>query len=668
MAKPVNIVEKAMEITRNVRRVPKKSMKKKGKKPAVIVMDAAQDVMADMPETNALRLARGGGGGADSGQASNPKSSGPSRGPTDSPSRTQPSSGYGGGSSTYGGGGRDAGGGGGGRPGGTGGGGGGGGGAGGKPGGAGAGGGGGGGGGGGSQQGQAAQRADAAAKGAKPAETKTSVSPAAREPAGYNAPRGYTAPSGVYGPRMGGDIVSNAPSMADTGAMQRIAEGSSVIGGYPYNKIQDRVPTAPSAPPVNLQQAPTITRNPYERSASLDDDIFVGANSPMAGGDLASYNRDTYQSLTTPSETAAMNAARRAAADASLVGSEYAGPVPSSGNVSSLNRSMTSTVGASVPVMTPVAGAPTYQDPSIAGRVAVANQTYTPYSNPMVYTPPSVPGETSIPPGQTYDTTIIKNVPYGNIPSDAGIVKTVNPYSPAPIAQASYTPVSATPAKPYQERLVTISGNTYEVSPQQMAGLTPEDQRRIAEYNQQVVYTPAAQNTSYDPLSSVSAPATVSAPSFVSSGPPSRPFLGPYTPTSPTPAVADTEVTYPQTYPSGPANYPPSQDQGGHWTDAQRAAYLASIGSSRGGEDRREGRPKPEEPVAATPQPPPFVPPPNPPYVYRDYLSSDYASQVPPPSQVIADFNAYNQQYLKRGGRVGSSVDAALRIARSKLL
>jgi hypothetical protein len=73
--------------------------------------------------------------------------------------------------------------------------------------------------------------------------------------------------------------------------------------------------------------------------------------------------------------------------------------------------------------------------------------------------------------------------------------------------------------------------------------------------------------------------------------------------------------------------------------------------------------------VVEAPKPPPFVPPPNPPYVYRDYLSSDYGAPLPPPSTAISDFNAYNQgYYYKRGGKVGNSVDAAIRIAKSKLL
>jgi hypothetical protein len=48
-------------------------------------------------------------------------------------------------------------------------------------------------------------------------------------------------------------------------------------------------------------------------------------------------------------------------------------------------------------------------------------------------------------------------------------------------------------------------------------------------------------------------------------------------------------------------------------------------------------------------------------------MYTDYPDNLPPADPDIINFNNYNQN-LNRGGRIGDSVDAALRIAKSKLL
>lgn len=629
MKKPVNIVDKAMEIARSVRRVPKKSAKKKAKKPALVVMDVEQEI----PIANALRLARGGGGGADSGQAANRPSSGGGPGGgmmggsgSGGPSRTAPSTATG----------ADKGGKGGIGPGGSG--------VGGDKGGKG----GVGPGGGGPSRGPTDQPSRTEpSKSTKPPEAKTSVSPAAREPTGYSRPAGYgTAPSGVYGPRMGSDIVSTAPSTFSTeNAMKKIAEGSSIVGGNlpkaPEPKIQDQVPSTT----VKLEQTPTISRNAYDAYTPADADIFAGANSPLAGGGLDSYNRDTYQSLQTPTQQAALNAANQAAADARFVGSDVSAPVPSSGNASTLTRS-------AVPAGAPVVSA-SYDPLSSVRPPGPVNQTIagtyqgTPGLNQQVATSPSgkvytdrIPGAVAGPPVYTPGNPRYAYDPLSSVgtppPENQTIVGTYQGSYATPASVAQSTP------KQYGERLVSYNGGTYEVSPQQMAQMTPEDQARMAAYNQQVSYTPPV----------VSDPRVNFAP-------------GSYPAAYDTQTASADNYVYDTNY--GPA-VSPSQQEGGYFTPEQRSSYLGGLGDTRSSErpllQEREKKP---EVIAQAPIPP-TKPSVNPPYVYRDYLSEGYGTPLPPPSTSIAEFNAYNQRYMNRGGRIGGSAEAALRIAKSKLL
>jgi hypothetical protein len=429
--------------------------------------------------------------------------------------------------------------------------------------------------------------------------------------------------------------------------MKQIAEGSSIVGGgvpKPTEpKIQDQVPSAP----VKLEQTPTISRNAYDAYTPSDADIFAGANSPLAGSGLDSYNRDTYQSLQTPTQQAALNAANQAEADARFVGSDVNAPVPSSGNVSTLIRS-------SVPAGAPVA--PTY----VAGDPRV-NYAQPAYSAPVQITQTSGKVDTDRVPGSV---------------AGPPVYTPGNPrYAYDPLSSVGTPPPAS---KQYGERLVSYNGGTYEVSPQQMAQMTPEDQARMAAYNQQVSYTPPVVSDprinfaprSY-PVASTYVAQSQTLPPSVSNSPPTRTPLpgydvqtasaeesvGPYDYTEPTNDI----------YPNGVNDL--GQTTGGYFTPEQRAAYLNNLGDTRSSERPfpAETKKKPEEVIAQAPVEP-YKPVVNPPYVYRDYLSESYGTPLPPPSTSIADFNAYNQRYMKRGGRIGGSLEAALRIAKSKLL
>lgn len=639
MKKPVNIVDKAMEIARSVRRAPKKSAKKKAKKPALVVMDMVQDVEQDIPIANALRLARGGGGGADSGQAANRTS--PSRG--GGGGGAADSGQVGGGKSGSGVGGSNAGS----RAGGSGG-------AGdsGRVGGGQSGSGagsrgvqpsaGGGGGGGGADSGKAAKQAEAT----KAAQTKTSVSPAAREPAGYSRPAGYgAAPSGVYGPRMVGDVVSTAPSTFSTeNAMKKIAEGSSIVGGGVQKptepKIQDQVPSAP----VKLEQTPTISRNAYDAYTPSDADIFAGANSPLAGGGLDSYNRDTYQSLQTPTQQAALNAANQAAVDARFVGSDVNAPVPSSGNVSTLTRSAVPTGAPVAPTYVagdprvnyaqPAYSAPVQAPQTIGSKIAYTEQPGPFGANPPTWSPTS---QYPVQPASSVPDRQISSIVAGDLP---------------PVATGSLPPGYAQTG-----RVITVAGSGWPVQniAANVTPVGPQINNVATGYPASSTYV--AQSQTLPPSVSNSPQTRTPLPGYDVQTASAEESVGPYDYTEPTNDI----------YPNGVNEL--GQTTGGYFTPEQRAAYLSNLGDTRSSERPfpAETKKKPEEVIAQAPVEP-YKPVVNPPYVYRDYLSESYGTPLPPPSTSIADFNAYNQRYMKRGGRIGGSLEAALRIAKSKLL
>lgn len=114
-------------------------------------------------------------------------------------------------------------------------------------------------------------------------------------PARTEPSKAVTAPSGL-GPRTGsmpGTPVSTAqPTQAWQGAMDRIAQGSSIVGGYsPNNKMQDRVPQAPS-PTGSTGQTPMSgpNRGLGAVNMGMDNSLTAGANSPFADAGVTSYD------------------------------------------------------------------------------------------------------------------------------------------------------------------------------------------------------------------------------------------------------------------------------------------------------------------------------------------------------------------------------------------
>lgn len=439
--------------------------------------------------------------------------------------------------------------------------------------------------------------------------------PARTETSSYAGPSAVSAPTPPSGYQSYGgyDPTKTAPStMASEATLDRIASGSSVIGnttpqGYSTPKIQDRIA------PVSYEQAPTTPVGPVDTT---------GANSPFADPDVAQYDADR-PSLAGPNQ-----------------GLGYSPTAPG-----------------------------TY-----AGTTAVSSAQA-----------PAVQGATNL-----------------------GAAKTIT--DRVPVADA---------AKPYGDRLITVNETTYSVSPQQMAGLTPAEQQAIAAANQAVEYNPAGVSqqlqSSYNPLSSISPPAQTGA--LVSSGPPSatRGLPAPTTPSAttnvfysspaeqaadvrravalaqgaaPPPANVPTGVVPAgtATTPVGEYDYDPAQDpqnymqpvypgeEGGpyYMTDEQRAAYLDSVSGTRSSErppsyyyEPEKEKPVEEEVVKKKKKP---EPKPDEKYVRRNYMFENYGKGNARTDADIAAFNRYNQENFNNGGRINDSVQAALRIAKSKLL
>jgi len=552
----------------------------------------------------------------------------------------------------------------------------------------------------------------------QPARSETSYSqPATTAP--VSSPTGSLQGPGGYDP------ASTAPSTEETNiALNRIAEGSSVLNNpYSYNPVQK---TPDRVAPVNYNQQPTV-----------DMPDTTGAPSPLSDPTLDQYDRSAYDTGLSQNQVAAVNAANQAALDARYVGSDLDAPVPGSGLTppSYSDPSMvgpapreTSLISAREP--TDYVG-PTTQQAAIDNALKIAtNPNVTPaavsqpaipadYSNPPVYTPSST-GITPVYPGQQYDTTILKDVPYSNVPSDTGIRKTVNPYAPTGEAVASATtpeinapvgytpsdmrgntrgigqlngpnqglgynlatPSSAAPTVASTPSVTTANAtNPYYSSPSQQAA----DVRRTIALAQGPAVAPTEINIPGGDLSVAPAQqqaAIDNAVKIASNSPPTRGLLQPQ---DQSPAVVAAGVAPEET--TGEFDYDPAQDPAnymqpiypgdesgpGYFTPEERQAYLDSIQGTRSSERLPEYVPQTTRPDDTNKEDKPNKKPrpirkPRP-YRPHDYTYNNYANLGAghgADPDIIA-FNKYNQN-LNRGGRIGDSVEAALRIAKSKLL
>lgn len=550
----------------------------------------------------------------------------------------------------------------------------------------------------------------ASGSGASSDTTKTSAgpgggslsAPARTEASSYGSaarPASPASPTGSYQSYGGYDPTRSAPStMASEAALDRIASGSSVIGntapgGYPTPKIQDRVPTSITyASPTTVAPVDTTGAN----SPFADPNVTqYDADRPSLAGAVSQYSQ--YRSPPSPTTSAYTNAQNQmyVAEDAANFGEN--GALPRGGGY----------IRTQDPTPTSYSPTPTqYAQSDMSGTVGAYGNLAGPNQglgyNPTA--PGAYAGNAAVASAQT---------PAVQATTGLGAAKPIT--DRVPVADAT---------KPYGDRLMTVNGTTYSISPQQMANLTPAEQQAISAYNQAIEYNPAGVSqqlqSSYDPLSSVTPPAQTGA--LVSSGPPSatrglpapvaganltNPFYsspaqqaadirravtlaqGPATtPTSVTPASSEvvqpveTAGEYDYDPAKDPTNYmrpiyPGEENQPTYFTPEQRQKYSDSLGGTRSSEfmtpignerdviattnvDRGPNTEK-DDTVK-------YVPQEQVPYVYRDYMYTDYPETLPAADPNIVAFNRYNKRRLNKGGRIGDSVDAALRIARSKLL
>lgn len=662
MAKKSSLVDKALEVSRK-NRVPKKPVKTKGKKTVPAVLDWGTGIPEDKlaylnDDEMALVQAKRGFKGKrsvdgvpafpDPGDtAAGAKSSGPDRGPTGGPSRTSPSSGAGSGGLGGGGKGTTSG-----SPGGS-------------PGAGGA-----------KSSPSGGQSSPSGGAGGQKATPSGGPGGGSLSAPARTAPSSAPSSPAGFGPRQSGTPVSTAPSTQSwQGAMDRIAKGSSVVGNPTGQKpFTDRVPqAAPKA--VSYSQTPTVGPNrglgaapaAPSRFSSLDNSLTAGANSPFADPSVVSYDAERERDR-------AISSARSAAQSGILGPSVPAGTAvqkdPYFGSEQIANRysgSMPS-IGVNTAAYSTPIGPTQSQQLAADAMTNIFNKTpevqTTPQRNgrgPMVNvgrwgTAPQAPGDYSAyrqaQAERDFANSIGESV-YGGPPATAPSGMGPSTQTASVAAPTSYGPTVGTVGDPYNQRYAkaasvmggihpvgaspnvqpasapppSYSGNVFNKSPTQQA----EDIRRAVALAQG-----AAPSTSQN-QSDINVPGYPGARADIS------PSQGDYSP-SQAPAY----------------DVSPSQQSG--LTSAQRDAYLGSLGNSKTGQvpvSQNGGQPQ-GSPV--TPAAPMTTLAPMPDWVDYSYLYNDYPGLALGNTPNIGAFNQYNATF-KRGGRVGDSIEAALRLA-----
>ena len=598
MAKKMSSVDKALEVSRK-NRVPKKPVKTKGKKTVPAVLDWGTGIPEDklaylnddeMALLQAHRMFKGkrsvDGVPAfpDPGDtaAGSSKSTGPDRGPTGGPSSSPSSSGAGG----LGGGSKGD--------------------SGGSP--------------GGSPSSGGSNSSPSSGQSSPSSGAGGQKSPSSSGPGGgsLSAPA-RTAPSaapsgpGGFGPRqsnMPGNPVSNAPSTQSwQGALDRIAQGSTVIGNPSNQKqITDRVPqAAPST--VKYSQAPTTpTPTAYGPSVAPVEDPFQQRYAKTASylGAVTPTAKPAYQ----PSDMRGLTRSASALSGPN-VGLGYSPTAPSS--VSQPDYM----AGANSPFADPATVSYDRNIQDALNAQAAANsakamsginpQTGLAYGQKIQ---DRLSGSVAGSPVYSGPISIGQNI--------SGIGNYADAVTNAPVSK-SVQPASA-PAPSY-------TGNVFNKSPTQQA----EDIRRA------VALAQGPAPSKLQNQSGINVPGYPGAQADIS------PSQGDYSP-SQAPAY----------------DVSPSQQSG--WTSAQRDAYLGSLGNSKTGQVPLPQSQQQTQAGVAAPAIPPTTLAPLPDWVDYSYLYNDYPQLAMGVNPSIGAFNQYNATF-RRGGRVGDSIEAALRLA-----
>lgn len=239
----------------------------------------------------------------------------------------------------------------------------------------------------------------------------------------------------------------------------------------------------------------------------------------------------------------------------------------------------------------------------------------------------------------------------------------------------AYTPAAqpVQPVQPMQKMQDRLEFQTpYGLArPEAISQMSPEDQAVLSAFAQTPTYTPPtfARPVNYGFVGPLPSGAS---PSGNTRG------IGKLGANAGEPSYTQTEIDIPG-YPGPRADVSPSQgdyspsqapaydlspSQQSGWTSAQRDAYLGGLGGSRAGV-----MPLPVSQTSGSFQgfsPPPAAPlttlTPMPNWVDYSYLQNNYPQLPLGVTPDVGNFNQYNTSF-RRGGRIGDSIEAALRLA-----
>jgi hypothetical protein len=456
--------------------------------------------------------------------------------------------------------------------------------------------------------------------------------PARTEASSYSATSAPTPPSGYqsYG---GYNPVSSAPSsMASEAAMDRIASGSSVIGnttpqGYAEPKIQD------SVAPVSYSQTPTVSL-----SNLADPSLQEAADKSFATSNTWK-GLSGYGSLNTPQETAmsqpsvSTSPAATQAADGYMP-SDMRGTTRSFGTLSGPNQGLgySPTAPGSVSTTPAAAQVDNSYSPTTVSTSAYAQPELNEAAQNYAFNNPTARWGDFSNYGAVRSTPQTEAVMVANQPvmesgastPPAAAVSPTNPFYSSPAEQAAdirrSVALAQGPAR--APTVINIPGGDIPVGTTQPTGVVPasaDEAAPVVSPDDQYAYDPAQDPANY-----------------------MRPI------------------------------YPGDEDGPSYLSPERRADYLNDLGGTRSSErpppqavqpPRKEEVPQEEEKKRKRrPRPKDDK------YVYRDYMYNEYGPVGARPDADIVAFNRFNKRNFNKGGRIGDSVDAALRIAKSKLL
>lgn len=550
----------------------------------------------------------------------------------------------------------------------------------------------------------------------QPVRTETSYSGPTTTPASSSF-SSFGSPSSSYNP------VTSAPSsMATEAALDRIASGSSVIGnttpgGYSVPKIQDRVPSSVTyTPPTSTPPVDTTGAN----SPFADPEVGqYDADRPSLAGAVSQYSQ--YRSPPSPTTSAYTNAQNQmyTAEDAANFGED--GALPRGGGYA---RVMDPTPTSYDPTPSQYTQSDMAGTTRAYGDLAGPNQGlgYSPTA------PGTYAGNTAVASAQTpaaQDTTglgaaktITDRVPateYEKAITDrvpvapgayAGNTAVVSAQAPT-VSLSNLADPNLQQAADYSfaqnNRWKGLSGygtlNTPEetamAQPTAYAGAAPVSQAATdSVVGAAPVSSPAYANKNVFYSSPAEQAADIRRAVALAQGPATAPteitIPGGDIPAGVTPASSDTGVVtgastgeYDYDPAQDPADYmspiyPGDEDQPGYLSAEQRAAYLRNLGDTRssefmtpiGREQDVQQVAKPSEEETTKPEKPDKPNKPNKGLgrLKRNYMYTNYRNKNVRPDRDIVAFNDFNKRFFEKGGRVGDSVEAALRIAKSKLL